>query len=111
MTKAELIKIAKQNNVNLDRMEIKQHRGVISIAMKEIPADLIKKNLENTETGNIPEINRFIRNYNRQADRLTRIAVETFGVNLYGVRNGSGEWRYEFRKQTASERLANENID
>lgn len=111
MTKAELIKLAKENHVNLERMEIKQRRGIVSIEMKELPAELIKRNLENDEYGNIPEVDRLIRRYNRQAHRLTRLAVNTFGVNLYGRQNGSGEWKYEFRNKTVTEYLMSENID
>ena len=111
MTKKEVLKIAAANNVNTDRMNIYKKRGLIHIEMAEIPAELIKKNLDpeyNTNPyGNIPEVDRLIRRYNRQASRL----VKVLGIEYCGWQAGSGEWYYREGGFTHSEKLAFANMD
>lgn len=111
MTKKQVLKIAAENNVNTDRMNIYKKGGLIHIEMAEIPDELIKKNLDPTfnpsRYKNIPEIDRFIRKYNRQANRLVKI----LGIGFCGFKAGSGEWYYREGGFTQSEELAFANID
>ena len=111
MTKKEVLKIAAANNINADRMSIYKRRGLIHIEMAEIPKDLIKKNLDPeynpNPDRNIPEIDRLIRRYNRQASRL----VKALGTEFCGWKAGSGEWYWREGNFTHTEKLAFANMD
>ena len=111
MTKREVLKIAAANNVNTDRMNIYKKGGLIHIEMAKIPEELIRKNLDPEYNPNpyenIPEIDRLIRKYNRQAKRL----VKVLGIGYCGWKAGSGEWFYREGGFTQSEELAFANMD
>lgn len=111
MTVREVKAFCNEHQINADRMKIYKHGGLIHIEMADIPKELIEKNLkEYEETGsrrNIPEIDRLIRRYNRQAKRL----VKLLPIGFCGFRCGTGEWDYREGSFTASEELAFNNMD
>lgn len=111
MTVREVKAFCMEHGINQDRMKIYKHGGLIHIEMADIPEDLIKKNLaEYEQTGrarNIPEIDRLIRRYNRQAARLVKLLPAGF----CGFRCETGEWQYREGGFTAGEELAFLNID
>lgn len=111
MTVREVKTFCKEHNINSDRMKIYKHGGLIYIEMADIPQELIKKNLEEYHaTGkdrNIPEVDRLIRRYNRQAYRLVRLLP----IKFCGFCCGSGEWEYREGDFTWTEKLAHMNID
>lgn len=111
MTVREVKNFCKEHGINSDRMKIYKHGGLIHIEMADIPKELIKKNLEEYHaTGhnrNIPEIDRLIRRYNRQAHRL----VKLLPIGFCGFRCGTGEWEYREGGFTWSEKLSFNNMD
>ena len=111
MTVKEVKTFCKEHGINADRMKIYKHGGLIHIEMADLPQDLVKKNLEEYyATGhdrNIPEIDRLIRRYNRQAARL----VKLLPVGFCGIRTGSGEWEYREGGFTYTEELIFNNMD
>ena len=107
MTKRQIERIAKENNVNMGRISIRKVHGLWNISMAEIPNELIEKNLASENETNIPEIDRLIRRYNRQAMRLVKI----FPMEFHGFRAGDGVWEYEEGPRTQGEILASLNID
>lgn len=111
MTVREVKIFCREHGINADRMKIYKRGGLIHITMADMPKDLIKKNLEEYyATGrarNIPEIDRLIRRYNRQAMRL----VKLLPLRFCGFRCGSGEWEYREGDFTWTEKLAFDNMD
>lgn len=100
--------ICKAHNINAKRIKFYTHGGKLHLEMAEIPADLIKRNLESGERyRNIPEIDRLIRRYNRQAERFIKLS----GIAFCGYMTGTGEWQYREGDFTGAERLASMNMD
>ncbi|GMO52025.1 MAG: hypothetical protein Pg6C_17250 [Treponemataceae bacterium] len=111
MTKAMVIKLAKEAGISITLITAKRHGGETCINMVDIPADLSARNLASGERyRNIPEVDRLIREYNRQARKLIAV-LKKQGVFFQGIKYGSGEWAYTTRKPNYSDWLAANNID
>jgi hypothetical protein len=111
MTKAMIGKLAKEAGISITLIDAKRHGGETYISMVDIPAELSARNLTSCERyRNIPEVDRLIREYNRQARKLLAV-LKKQGVSFQGTKYGSGEWAYTTRKTNYSDWLVTNNID
>lgn len=112
MTKAQIQKIAKANGLDISLVSIRKCSGTIQFDMIDLPTDLVKRNLENfwERTQNIPEVERIIKKYNRQAQKLVKV-LKAEGEKCWGMLYGDGTWHYELGAMSYSTRLALDNID
>jgi hypothetical protein len=107
MTKAQIQKIAKMNNLDISLVNIYKYSGTLRFEMTDLPSVLMKRNLESEGFGNIPEVEKFIKNYNRQVNKLLKV----LGVKYWGFKRGDGAWEYELGGMSYSTKLAFDNID
>lgn len=109
MTKAQVQKIAKANSLDISLVSIRKCNGTLRFEMADLPADLIKRNLENFWATNeqLPEVEKAIKKYNRQVKKLLKV----LGLKHWGIRTGTGAWDYELGEMSYSTRLALDNID
>jgi hypothetical protein len=110
MTKAQIQKIAKANNIDISLVNIYKYSGTLRFEMAELPADLMKRNLESEGFGNIPEVEKLIKAYNRQVNKLLKF-LKGLGEKYWGFKRGSGDWEYELGSKSYSTELAFANID
>lgn len=112
MTKSQIQKIAKANGLDISLVSIRKNSHTIQFDMTDLPDDLVKRNLENfwERTGNIPEVERIIKKYNRQVKKLVK-ALEAEGETVWGMLCGDGTWHYELGAMSYSTELALANID
>ena len=110
MTKAQIQKIAKANGLDISLISIRKCSGTIQFDMTDLPSDLVKRNLEDEGTRNIPEVEKIIKKYNSQVKKLVK-ALKAEGIESWGMKYGDGTWHYELGSMSYSTRLALENID
>lgn len=109
MTKKQIEKIAEQNGIDISIFKIFKRCGTMHIEMNDLPADLAKKNIAHyNETNNqLPEVDKMIRKYNREAKKL----VKALGVKWWAFKTGYGAWDYRLGEMSESTKLAFNNID
>lgn len=109
MTKTTITKTAKENNIDLTLINITRSNGTYRFEMADLPADLVKKNLDYFyETDEqLPEVEKMIKEYNREVKKL----LKALAVKYWGFRTGTGAWDYELGAQSYSTKLAFANID
>ena len=111
MTRAMLGKLAKEAGISITLIDAKRYRGETCISMVDLPVNLAVRNLASGERyRNIPEVDRLIRKYNRQARKLIAV-LKKQGISLWGIKYGSGEWSYTTRKPNYSDWLVANNLD
>ena len=112
MTKSQIQKIAKANGLDISLVSIRKNSHTIQFDMTDLPADLVKRNLENfcESTQNIPEVERIIKKYNRQVKKLVKV-LKAEGETGWGMLYGDGTWHYELGAMSYSTKLALANID
>lgn len=110
MTKAQIQKIAKANGLDISLVSIRKCSGTIQFDMTDLPADLVKRNLEDEGTRNIPEVEKIVKKYNGQVKKLVK-ALKAEGVESWGMKYGDGTWHYELGAMSYSTRLVLDNID
>ena len=109
MTKATIKKAAEKNGIDLSIISIRKSGGTYRFEMEELPADLVKKNLEYYYNTNkeLPEVEKMIKKYNREVKKL----LKALGVKYWGLKTGTGAWDYELGEMSTSTKLALANID
>ena len=107
MTKATIKKAAKTAGVDLSLITITKIGGVYGLEDADLPADLARRNVEYEGPGQLPEVEKRIRQYNRAVKKL----VKAIGGEYHGFKTGYGAWHYTLSSMTAGERLAALNID
>lgn len=109
MTKAQVQKIAKGSGVDISLISIRKSNGTLRFEMADLPADLIKRNIDHYDETNeqLPEVLKAIKRYNSQVKKL----LKALNVKYWGIRTGTGAWDYELGEMSYSTRLALDNID
>lgn len=109
MTKSQVQKIAKANNLDISLVSIRKCNGTLRFEMADLPADLVKRNIEYYYANNeqLPEVEKLIKKYNRQVEKL----LKALNVKHWGLKTGTGAWDYELGEMSHSTRLALDNID
>lgn len=107
MTKATITKTAKEKGISLDLIKITRRNGTYDFDMVDLPADMVKANLECSDDHNLPEVDKMIRKYNREVKKL----LKTLDVEYWGFQGGDGAWHYELGEQSYASKLAFANID
>ena len=111
MTKSQIQKIARANGLDISLISVRKCSGTIQFDMADLPADLVKRNIESAEgTRNIPEVERIIKKYNRQIANLIE-ALKAEGEGVWGMLYGNGAWHYELGAMSYRTRLALDNMD
>jgi len=112
LTAATVKKIAREKGISITMVSVCGRYGILDIGMKDMPLDIINRNLENAEAGrgNTAEVKRFIRKYNSQARKIVA-ALRDAGFFMWGRCFGNGEWSYTFQRPTTSDELVLNNID
>lgn len=107
MTKTTINKVAKSAGIDTSLIKITKVGGVYGIEDADLPADLARRNVEYEGPGQLPEVEKIIRAYNRAAKKL----VKAINSEYHGYKTGYGAWHYTLASMTAGERLAALNID
>lgn len=107
MTKATIKKTAKSAGIDLSLIKITKVGGVYGIEDADLPVDLARRNVEYEGPGQLPEVEKIIRAYNRAAKKL----VKAINCEYHGYKTGYGAWHYEFAPMSGSAKLAFANID
>lgn len=106
MTRATIKKAAKEAGVDLSLIKITRIGGVYGLEDSDLPADLAKRNVEYEGAGQLPEVEKRIRKYNREAKKL----LKALGVKYWGFQTGYGAFHYELGAMSESTKLAFANI-
>jgi len=107
MTKTTIKKAAKSAGIDPSLIKITKAGGVYGIEDADLPADLAQRNIAYEGLGQLPEVEKVIRTYNRAAKKL----IQAIGGEYHGYKTGYGAWHYTLASMTAGERLAALNID
>lgn len=107
MTKATIKKIAKAAGVDIDLIKIIKAGGTYRFEHTDFSAEQIKRNLEYEGPGQLPEIERAIKKYNKAVKKL----VKALKCEYWGYMTGYGAWCYELGAMSVSTKLAFYNID
>ena len=109
MTKKQIEKVAQQNGIDISLISIFKRSGTTHIEMADLPAELVKRNIAyHNETNNqLPEVEKMIRKYNREAKKL----VKVLGVKWWAFKTGYGAWDYRIGEMSEGTKLAFNNID
>jgi len=112
LTAATVKRIAREKGISITMVSVYSRHGILDISMKDLPPDMIDRNLRNAipGQGNTAEVNRAIRKYNRQARKIAA-ALRIEGYFLWGRCFGNGAWSYTSQEPTAHDELVLNNID
>jgi DNA-binding LacI/PurR family transcriptional regulator len=116
MTERTIKKIAREAGISISLVSAGQYRGETSIRMVELPPDVMKRLLdycrENGYKRNTLEVQRLIRKYNQQVNKLIAV-FKTRGLSngFWGRQLGDGRWEYTDRWYSHTDELVANNMD
>ncbi len=107
MTKATIKKIAKAASVDIDLIKITKSGGTYRFEHADFSAEQKRRSLEYEGPGQLPEIEKAIKKYNKAVKKL----IKALKCEHWGYMTGYGAWCYELGKMDVGRKLAFYNID